>query len=262
MSLYKLRRALHLPQTVYRRRRRPIAEDHIRAMFELNYYQDSLYGFTAATMQNPDILADFDLSADSVVLDVGAFVGAWSEKMSDRFGCTIYAFEPNPGVVGSLERRLAEREGVHIEPVGLGAADQTARLSVHGPGSSIYDTDAEETCEVTIRDVVAVFDELDLDRIDLLKLNIEGAEYDLLDRLVDARWLPRIDRLLVQFHEWHPKAYNRRRRLRRALEQQHKEVWGYPWVWEYWRRAALPSCSGGPANAPPPADSPPQDAIG
>jgi hypothetical protein len=89
--------------------------------------------------------------------------------------------------------------------------------------------------DVTIVDVAGAFDELGLDRIDLLKLNIEGGEYDVLDRLHETGRLPRIDQILVQFHEWHPHAHRRRRAIRAALRDTHVEEWDYPWVWERWR---------------------------
>jgi hypothetical protein len=89
---------------------------------------------------------------------------------------------------------------------------------------------------VQIRDVVAAFEKLGLEEIDLLKVNIEGGEYDLFDRLTSADWLRRIRFVSVQFHEWHPHAYRRRRAVRRALRRQHVECWNYAWVWELWRR--------------------------
>jgi hypothetical protein len=67
-------------------------------------------------------------------------------------------------------------------------------------------------------------------------VNIEGGEYDLFDRLIDIGWLPRVRSVLVQFHEWHPQAYRRRRAIRRALRRSHDEAWNYPFVWELWRR--------------------------
>ena len=82
-----------------------------------------------------------------------------------------------------------------------------------------------------------MLDELGIEQIDLMKVNIEGGEYDLIDRLDTAGWLPRIALVSVQFHEWHPHAYRRRRAARRALPRHHVECWNYPWVWELWRRA-------------------------
>ncbi|MGH8977302.1 MAG: FkbM family methyltransferase, partial [Acidimicrobiia bacterium] len=72
--------------------------------------------------------------------------------------------------------------------------------------------------------------------VDLCKVNIEGGEYDLFDRLIETVWLARIRILLIQFHEWHPNAYARRRAIRRAFSRTHDEVWDYPFVWEMWRR--------------------------
>jgi FkbM family methyltransferase len=206
-------------------------------MLEQHYYRRPLYDFMSATVANPDILIDAELDGGSVVVDAGAYVGEWSERVSDRYGSQIYAFEPNPEVAPELEARLGEHDNVRWFGHGLGAADFTATLALRGPGSSIF-TNASEpnTATVKIRDVVAVFDELGIEQIDLMKLNIEGAEYDLLERLDTSDWLQRIDFVSVQFHEWHPHAYRRRRAARRSLARHHVECWNYPWVWELWRR--------------------------
>ena len=213
-------------------------------MLELHYYADPMIGFFGAVAANPSILIDADLGPDSVVVDGGAFVGEWVTKISDRYGSTVHAFEPGSGFFARLEGAIGDRPKVHAHEYGLGATDATARLALDGPGSSIY-TDSLPVgaggrasmgeVEVQIRDVAAAFDELGLVGIDLLKLNIEGAEYDVLDRLDQSGWLPRIDQVLVQFHEWHPHAHRRRRAIRGALARDHVEQWNYPWVWERWR---------------------------
>ena len=122
---------------------------------------------------------------------------------------------------------------------GLGRSTGTAQLALDGPGASTFTRESPfGSVPVEIRDVAAVFDELELDHIDLLKVNIEGGEYDLFDRLDECGWLPRVDLVSVQFHEWHPHAYRRRRSVRRALRRDHEQVWSYPWVWELWRRTS------------------------
>ena len=70
-----------------------------------------------------------------------------------------------------------------------------------------------------------------------MKVNIEGGEYDLFDRLIEAGSLGRFRQVSVQFHEWHPRAHGRRGSdTAGELRRQHDEVWCYPWVWELWRR--------------------------
>jgi FkbM family methyltransferase len=237
VSLYTLKKTLLTPRTAYMRRKEKDMDGLARTMFELHYYRKPVYDFTAATMANREILVDVDVDRESVVLDVGAFVGDWSQKLWDRSRPTIHAFEPAPSGYQSTAKRFYGNERVQAYDYGLGGANETASLALKGPGSSIYDEPGRfGSVDIHIRDIVEVLDELGLDEIDLLKVNIEGGEYDLFDRLDDAGWLPHIRLILVQFHEWHPKAYARRRRNRRAFRVNHEEVWNYPWVWEYWRR--------------------------
>ena len=157
--------------------------------------------------------------------------------MLDRYGCRLWAFEPDPTSFPHLVERVGHRPGVTCCEYGLGGADTTAELSLAAFGSSVYGAEgAFGTRTVDIRDAGAVLAELGVDRIDLLKINIEGGEYDLLDRLIACGALPRVRQLVVQFHEWHPGAYRRRRAIRRALARSHREVWCYDWIWELWRR--------------------------
>lgn len=239
LSLYTLKNLALTPRRAYRRRTDPETDPGMRRLFEQRYYRKPLYSFRDATVRNPGILTDVEIDSNSVVIDVGAFRGEWAELIWEKHRPTIHCFEPAPDACQRMERKFDGNEKVHVHRFGLGGADTTAMLSLRGPGSSIYDAPAAyDTVDVPIRDVVDVFEELGLDEIDLLKINIEGGEYDLLDRLHATGWLPRIRIVLVQFHEWHPKAYRRRRTNRRALRDQHEEVWSYPWVWEHWRRVS------------------------
>jgi FkbM family methyltransferase len=240
ISLYTLKRALLSPRTAYmRRRERKNLDQFERSMLELFYYSRAMSDMRRAMEEKPDLLVDAELDERSVVLDVGAYHGEWSETIATRYGATIYAFEPDPTSLPQAVARLAARRAVTVLDYGLGGTDRTAVLALAGPGSSIFASHAPlGTSSVRIRDAVAVLAELGLEHIDLLKVNIEGGEYDLLERLIGAGWLPRIRQVMVQFHEWHPKAYRRRRRIRSALRRTHREVWCYPWVWELWRRRA------------------------
>jgi FkbM family methyltransferase len=241
VSLYELKKAVLTPRTAYRRRQERDMEEAARRMFELSYYNTPTYDFLKATMENPDILADVELDESGIVVDVGAYIGQWSKKIADRYGSTVFAFEPMDAGLKKMRQVLAAYPNVHIYDYGLSDGDQNATMALAGPGSSIYsETSRVGFAKVKIRDVVDVLDELGLTRIDLLKVNIEGGEYDLFDRLIEAGWLRRIDQILIQFHEWHPKAYYRRWHIRRALRVGHEVVWEFPWVWEYWRQPGLP----------------------
>lgn len=234
-TLYQVKRAVLTPRTVYRRRKHPYLPPGVRHLLDQNYYRTPFVEFLVASVLTPELRTDFPMDHSSVVVDVGAHVAEWSQGIWDRYEPNIYAFEPAPPAVAKLLEGPGTNERFHVLPYGLGASDTTAEMHLSDAGSTIYGGQGE-TAEIQIRDVVAVFDELGITHVDVLKVNIEGGEYDLLDRLAETGWLERIDHVLVQFHEWHPKAYGRRWKNRRDLAKTHKEMWCWSWVWELWSR--------------------------
>jgi len=236
LSLYALKTRLLAPRTAWRRWRARGCDPLARGMLERHYYRRAMYEFMEAYGANRDMLIEADLDQASVVLDVGAYIGDWSEQIARRYGARIFAFEPNPEAFRVLTARLAG-ERVQCFDYALGAADGDGVLSIVGPGSSLSaSVPGAGTATVPVRDVVAIMDALGIGDVDLCKVNIEGGEFDLLERLMAADRLRRVRLLSVQFHEWQPGAYRRRRAIRRALARTHTEVWNYPWVWELWRR--------------------------
>jgi FkbM family methyltransferase len=139
-------------------------------------------------------------------------------------------------VYPELEARFSDNHHVVTLPFGLGSADRVMSLQLKGLGSTVHgESDAAvNSVDVQIRDVAVVLEELGLERIDYMKINIEGAEYDLLERLIDTGWNHRVRYLLIQFHEWYPRAHIRRWRIRRKLRATHDQVWNYPWIYELW----------------------------
>lgn len=236
VSRYAVKRLALTPRTAYRRRRHRDLEPLARQLLETSLYGRSMYDFIAAVAAKPDLLTDVPITEEGVALDLGAYIGEWSKAVAERYGCTVYAFEPNPPTAAKAAERLRGSPKVTVFPYGVGGSDATALLTRDGPGSSIHGGKGEfGSTDVQVRDIVAVLDELALETIDVLKVNIEGAEYDLLDRLAAADWLPRIGTVSVQFHEWPPRAHPRRKRIREVLGRSHEEAWNYPWVWELWQ---------------------------
>ena len=237
VSRYELKRKLLSPHTAYKRHRSRDLDAYARALLEAQYYRPTMYRFMAATGREPDFLAEADIDETSVVLDVGAYQGEWSERIASRYGSRIHAFEPNPIALTRMRSALADHDNVIVHDYGLGASDDDVHLALDGPGSTVFrTTGAFGSAGVHIRDVVAVLDELHIDDVDLCKVNIEGGEYDLFERLIASDRLRHVRLVSVQFHEWHPGAYRRRRAIRKALRRTHDLQWDFPFVWEFWSR--------------------------
>ena len=177
------------------------------------------------------------------MIDGGAFVGEWSAGIIRRHQCTSRGLRAGPAVLRHVQTPLEWLPGRRPVPPWRWAGRTVRRRSPWRVRvrPCFIRGGAPSTVDVEVRDVTAVLDGLGRDRLDLVKLNIEGGEYDVLERIVETGWLPRIDELLIQFHERYPSSHRRRRRIRRALARSHVEVWNYPWVWERWVRRTTSS---------------------
>lgn len=239
LAEYRVRRALGLPRLLWMRHKERDNQALAVAYLESARYRKDAYRFIAARMDDPGIMYTFDnLAPGELAVDVGAFEGRWSSEVVSRYGCDIDAFELSGEFFGVLHDVAAEHPQVRVREYGLGGRDETVRVSRTNMGSSVFVNPVSgedvEWVDAHIRDVAAVWYELGWDRVAVMKMNIEGGEYDLLERLIDTGLHKRVDCLFIQFHEWIPDAYARRRKIRKALGATHDEVWCYPWVWEKW----------------------------
>jgi FkbM family methyltransferase len=178
---------------------------------------------------------DYDLSAQSTVLDVGGFEGQWASDVVAMYGCRVHVFEPVPGYAEHIRRRFARNPLVDVHAVGLSSQDESVLASIAGDASSHHRA-GEQTVRITLRCAAAVIDELALAQIDLMKVNIEGAEYDLLDHMISSGRISKVRDLQVQFHAFVPRAAEHMAAIRRALEQTHYPTYAYDFHWENWRR--------------------------
>ena len=244
MGLYETKRWLLRPLTAWRHRRAGQLNPFTRIVYESCDYRPSIRRFFVASREEPDLLIDVELPEGAVVLDVGAFEGEWTTRILERAArlgpasLHIHAFEPVPVAARSFRANLGDRPDVVLHPFGLAGRDRVEALSISLLGSSIFQNERDPASlairDVELRDVAGLLTELGVDRIDLVKINIEGGEFELIDRLHETGWLARTGTVIVQFHEFGPSAYRGRRRNRRQLAETHTCSWCYPWVYERW----------------------------
>lgn len=173
----------------------------------------------------------YDLNQNSVVYDVGGYMGEWAEPIIDRFDCYLEIFEPVKQFLDILETKFKARPKINIYPYGLAGKTGTAKINVDLEASSLFKHDAEAE---TIR-LERVSKQIRHDKIDLIKINIEGGEFDLLEDLIKTGNINRFVNLQLQFHVFAPKAYERRKKLQAELSKTHELTFNYRFVWENWR---------------------------
>ncbi|WP_156368221.1 FkbM family methyltransferase [Aeromicrobium sp. Leaf289] len=147
------------------------------------------------------------LPDDVHVVDIGAHIGCFSTDLLRRFpGATVHSYEPTPSTgaytVRNVESNgLADRITVHRTAVGSRAG--TLVMADNGPGSGhngvlhlgeAGSVEIEVACD-SIADAFAAAG----GRVDLLKMDAEGAEYGILLDSDPTLWSG-VRRLVMEYH--------------------------------------------------------------
>ncbi|MEP9349368.1 FkbM family methyltransferase [Xanthobacter sp. KR7-225] len=143
----------------------------------------------------------------ATVVDIGANIGAFSVFAATRFkGCRVIAFEPDPVNFAVLARNAEGVPARAITPVERAIAGSAGTLVFHRgdaegvstSGSLVRSTGEKITVEaVTLEEAFAA---QGIATCDLMKMDCEGAEFDILYGASDAV-LARIRQMVVEIHD-------------------------------------------------------------
>lgn len=180
------------------------------------------------------LLYDLPVSTGDVVIDGGGYEGEWTEKMLARYGCRSEIFEAIPLFASQLEEAFAKNRLVNVHGAALGGSCRTSIFNLAADGSSEHKKQDVESIAVNVIDISEFVDSLPDEKISCLKLNIEGGEYEVLERLIENKQINKFECFLVQFHR-QPLGYEERyKKIVEALRNTHEQQWCYPMVWEKW----------------------------
>ncbi len=169
---------------------------------------------------------DYPLDAESVIWDGGAYEGVFAREMAHKYGCTVHAFEPCRRFFEIAQATCREFDTVKLHHFALGSVTRALPLSVRGNSTGFF-YESEETEKSNVIDVAALIDILDSPpTIDLLKLNIEGSEFEVLEHLLDTGRISRFKNIQVQFHMNVKDWTNRLTDIYSRLFVTHRHDWG------------------------------------
>jgi len=210
--------------------------------------------YQAYILKNPDALLARDFlkkdkkmdfrhrytfGPNPVIFDCGGHNGDWTLKMFNMYrdrNPRIYVFEIVGSYISHLRKRFYNNQDVHILDFGLGDEDKVIEFSVSSIATSIFSKPAGSATESgKIRDVVGFLEENSIRKIDLLKMNIEGGEYELLDRLVTSGAVGFCLNIQIQFHNYGEWSILKRDKLKEELRKTHVCTYDFEWTFENWQ---------------------------
>jgi|688.fasta_scaffold26737_5 FkbM family methyltransferase len=179
---------------------------------------------------------NYELNPDSIVIDLGGYEGIWGQKITNKYDCNLYIAEPITEYYNILTKKFASNSKVKILNAGVYSENKDSIIYVKDDTSSCIECDSFKSTEkiklFTLRKIFEIFQ---IDKADLLQINIEGCEYDLLEALVNEEILKRIKNFQVQFHtnieNYNERRYNIHQKL---ILNGFVKKFDYPFVWEGW----------------------------
>lgn len=171
---------------------------------------------------------DYPLTADSLVIDIGSYKGEFARKIGQS-GCRVIGFEPIKEFWDEAIQNQSPTTTIYN--FALGGKTDYVPFFVRNNSTGRY----MESEEIRLCSVIDV-DTMDFEDIDLMKLNVEGSEFDILERMIETGMHKNVDNLQIQFHVVIPDAVERRDKIRKSLSVTHSITYDEPWTWENWKR--------------------------
>jgi FkbM family methyltransferase len=174
------------------------------------------------------------LDEHSVVVDLGGYKGDFASDIFAKYQCLVYVFEPVPAYADFTRDRFRRNGKIRVFTYGLGEKNETRLIGLDEAAASLFRGKRETKIE--LRNFEEVMRELGITHVDVLKVNIEGGEYELLPHLVRSGTIKKVRALQVQFHDFYPGAKAAMNAIRTELEKTHTLTWGFEFAWENWER--------------------------
>jgi FkbM family methyltransferase len=162
------------------------------------------YEWAMGMLEREMPLAIAAVKPGDTVVDVGANVGLYTYAFA-RAGARVEAFEPQAEWSEVLSEFASARRAVRVHPVALGTTDGTAMLTIPVAGDERRPGNASlrsGSAGVTEQVAVKTLDSFDFEQVSLIKIDVEGAELDVLSGATGtlrAHW----PLLLVEIEERH-----------------------------------------------------------
>lgn len=149
----------------------------------------------------------FEIQPDWTIVDIGAAFGDFSVLASRQTPAgEVFAYEPFPGSYELLVRNLDRNQAPNVTPIQAAVTARTREVHLDFAGMEpiavtsgigVDQSTGELVSSVTLEHIITASG---IDRVDLLKIDCEGCEYEILLES-PADLFEKVDRIVLETHE-------------------------------------------------------------
>mgnify|MGYP001233253037 CR=1 FL=1 len=181
-----------------------------------------------------NILNFININNTSKVLDAGAYKGEFADEILKKFGSHLILYEPLESEFNYLKKKYQYNLQVELQNLAISNTNNYKFLTVDNNNSSLSDVKINKSIKIKCENVIDIFDKLK--SIDLIKMNIEGSEYEILNEIINKNYLTKCKYYLIQFHHKNNKNLIKNKEIieNEFSKMNFKKIFNYNYVWEVW----------------------------
>jgi len=141
-----------------------------------------------------------------IIVDIGANIGDSTIFFSRTYPKSkIFAYEPSSKIYSSLQNNLKLNKVENVKPFKLGISSKSGKIKFYensksGLSSLYVKSDNNKKSTINVVTLNYIFNKNNIKKCDLLKVDCEGAEYDIILNL-DKDILSKIRNMIIEYHE-------------------------------------------------------------
>ncbi len=155
---------------------------------------------------NQHLIFEKGLGHNPLVIDLGANRGGFSLQMEEKYGADCFAIEPNKTLFEQIKMSASHKFNMAVSnkdgQIDLHISENDEASSTLKGFQQIWAEQSIQKVEaVSWRTLIERLPGLKQGRVDVLKVDVEGAELDLIDSLT-IEDLKTVRQISVEFHDW------------------------------------------------------------
>ena len=162
-----------------------------------------LMALTNVWIRNEYEIENFSIKDDDVIIDVGAHIGLFSLLVSQKSrNGKIFSFEPIKENFSLFNSNLELNHIKNIFPFNMAVSKNADGVELFlSDDDSAHSIFSKKVNSISIESISLqkIFDENKIDFCKLLKLDCEGAEYQIIDSL-SPEYMDRIQNMAIEYH--------------------------------------------------------------
>ena len=151
-------------------------------------------------------LYPYEIQPSDIVVDIGAHVGVFTVFAAKKaYNGEVYSYEPEPTNFKQLKKNVVLNHLKNVKETRTGVAGRKGMRTFyvsnqHTGGNSIIKVPGKKIKAkfTTLKDII---DDNEIDVIDFLKVDVEGAEYEIL-LSTPKEYFNKIKRMGLEYHDW------------------------------------------------------------